>query len=65
MLLFKKTWIIEEDYKAGDKIDIYHDGVGRMHVERHVSPEEREQIQKRRRLKLLKEEVEALEKEVA
>jgi hypothetical protein len=65
MLLFKKTWTIEEDYKAGDKIDIYHDGVGRMHVERHVSPEEREQIQKRRRLKLLKEEVEALEKEVA
>jgi hypothetical protein len=65
MLLFKKTWTIEEDYKAGEKIDIYHDGVGRMHVERHVSPEEREQIQKRRRLKLLKEEVEALEKEVA
>lgn len=65
MLLFKKTWVLEEDYKAGDKIDIYHDGVGRMHVERHVSPEEREQIQKRRRLRLLKEEVEALEKEVA
>jgi len=65
MLLFKKTWVLEEDYKAGESIDIYHDGFGRMHLERHVSPEEREQIQKKKRLKLLKEEVEALEKEVA
>ena len=65
MLLFKKTWVLEEDHKSGDKIDIYHDGLGRMHVERHVSPEEREQIQKKRRLKALKEEMELLEKEVA
>lgn len=65
MLLFKKTWTLEDDYKSGDKIDIYHDGIGRMHVERHVSPEEREQIQKKRRLKALREEMEMLEKEVA
>ena len=65
MLLFKKTWILEEDHKAGDKIDIYHDGIGRMHVERHVSPEEREMIQKKRRLKALKDEMELLEQEVA
>jgi hypothetical protein len=39
--------------------------MGRMHVERHVSPEEREQIQKKRRLKALKEEMEILEKEIA
>jgi len=48
MLLFKKTWVLEEDYKAGESIDIYHDGFGRMHLERHVSPEEREQIQKKK-----------------
>jgi len=65
MLLFKKTWLLEEDYKSGDSINIYHDGFGRMHVERHVSPEEREFIQKKKRLRLLKEEVETLEKEVS
>jgi len=51
MLLFKKTWLLEEDYKSGDSIDIYHDGFGRMHVERHVSPEEREFIQKKKTIK--------------
>lgn len=65
MLMFKKTWVLEEDHKAGDKLDIYHDGLGRMHVERHVSPEEKERIQKMRRLKALKEEIELLEQEVA
>tara|TARA_R100000231_G_scaffold8725_1_gene11400 strand:- start:101 stop:298 length:198 start_codon:yes stop_codon:yes gene_type:complete len=65
MLLMKKTWILEDDYKAGDKIDIYHDGLGRMHIERHVTAEEREQIQKKKRLKALKEEIDILEKEVA
>jgi len=65
MLMFKKTWVLEEDYAAGDRIDVYHDGLGRMHIERHVSPEEREQIQKKRRLKALREEIELLEKEVA
>lgn len=65
MLMFKKTWILEDDYKAGDKLDVYHDGFGRMHLERHVSPEEKELMLKRRRLKALKEEMQLLEKEVA
>lgn len=65
MLLMKKTWTLEDNYKAGDKIDIYHDGFGRMHIERHVTAEEREQIQRKKRLKALKEEIAILEKEVA
>ena len=65
MLMFKKTWILEDDYKAGDKLDVYHDGFGRMHLERHVSPEEKELMLKKRRLKALKEEMQVLEQEVA
>jgi len=65
MLMFKKTWKLDENYKAGESIDIYHDGLGRMHVERHVSPEEREQIQKKRRLNALRQEIAELEQEVA
>ena len=64
MLVFKKTWTLEEDYKKGDEIDIYHDGFGRMHVERHVSPEEREALKKKRRLAALKDEIKTLESEL-
>ena len=63
MLLFKKTWTLEENFKAGDEIDIYHDGFGRMHVERHVTPEEREAIKRKKRLAALKEEIKLLESE--
>jgi len=65
MLLFKKTWKLDENFKAGESIDIYHDGMGRMHVERHMSAEERELVQRKKRLKALKAEIEELEKEVA
>lgn len=64
MLYFKKEWTLEDDFKKGDVIDIYHDGFGRMHVERHVSPEEREALKKKRRLAALKDEIKLLEKEL-
>ena len=63
MLVFKKTWTLTEDFKAGDKIDIYYDGFSATHVERHVTPEERERIRKEKRISALKAELKSLEED--
>lgn len=62
MLTFKKVWTVAEDYKKGDKLDIYFDGFGGTHVERHVSPEEREQIRLKKRRSALEEELDRVNK---
>ena len=64
MLYFHKVWELDQDFHKGDKLDIYSDGFGGLFVEKHVSPEEKERIRKKKRLVALKDEMKALEKEL-